>query len=85
MYRRCAGAVLLSVAHAAKAAEARVVIAQRTPQEGKYGGQPAWQFPQGGADEGESIVDAARREAHEELGIPAEVFFFFFLRWPCCW
>ena len=31
----------------------------------------AWQFPQGGLDEGETPVDGARREAEEETGIPA--------------
>ena len=29
----------------------------------------AWQLPQGGIDDGESIVDAMRREAGEEFGI----------------
>jgi putative (di)nucleoside polyphosphate hydrolase len=31
----------------------------------------AWQFPQGGLDEGETPVQGARREAEEETGIPA--------------
>ena len=31
----------------------------------------AWQFPQGGLDEGETPVEGARREAEEETGIPA--------------
>jgi len=31
----------------------------------------AWQLPQGGLDEGETPVQAARREAEEETGIPA--------------
>lgn len=29
----------------------------------------AWQLPQGGIDEGESVVDAMHREAEEELGL----------------
>lgn len=32
----------------------------------------AWQMPQGGIDEGESVVDAALRELREETGITAE-------------
>jgi putative (di)nucleoside polyphosphate hydrolase len=32
----------------------------------------AWQFPQGGLDEHETPLDAARREAEEETGIPAK-------------
>jgi putative (di)nucleoside polyphosphate hydrolase len=31
----------------------------------------AWQFPQGGLDEGEMPIAGARREAEEETGIPA--------------
>jgi len=32
----------------------------------------AWQMPQGGIDEGEDILAAARRELFEETGIPKE-------------
>ncbi|MBW8881643.1 MAG: RNA pyrophosphohydrolase [Asticcacaulis sp.] len=33
------------------------------------GGDHAWQFPQGGIDEGEDLEAAARRELYEETGI----------------
>ena len=32
-------------------------------------GQDAWQFPQGGMHEGESIYDTLYRELHEEIGL----------------
>src|SRR4051794_7607098 len=32
---------------------------------------PYWQLPQGGVDENESILEAAKRELKEELGIDA--------------
>ena len=33
----------------------------------------AWQIPQGGAEEGESIEEAAARELYEEAGVHAEI------------
>jgi putative (di)nucleoside polyphosphate hydrolase len=41
-----------------------VFVAQRLDSPG-----PAWQMPQGGIDEGETPLDAAWRELHEETGI----------------
>lgn len=35
----------------------------------RYGVPGAWQFPQGGVDAGESILDALHREVREEIGI----------------
>jgi putative (di)nucleoside polyphosphate hydrolase len=32
----------------------------------------AWQFPQGGVDEGESPIDALKREIEEEIGLSPE-------------
>ena len=43
----------------------RVLLLERSDVAG------AWQFPQGGLDEGESPLAAARREVQEETGIPA--------------
>ncbi|TGN17067.1 RNA pyrophosphohydrolase [Leptospira idonii] len=34
----------------------------------------SWQFPQGGIDEGEDYIDAAKRELWEELGIKNAVY-----------
>lgn len=35
----------------------------------RIGGQDAWQFPQGGIDQGESPEQALFRELHEEVGL----------------
>ena len=35
----------------------------------RIGGQDAWQFPQGGIDDGESPEQALYRELHEEVGL----------------
>ena len=43
----------------------RVLVLERSDVPG------AWQFPQGGLDEGEEPLQAARREVEEETGIPA--------------
>jgi putative (di)nucleoside polyphosphate hydrolase len=34
--------------------------------------KPAWQFPQGGVDEGEGLEDALMRELNEEIGLSPE-------------
>ena len=52
--------------------EARVVLTRRTSHLPTHQGQVA--FPGGGQDPGEELVDAALREAHEEVGLdPATV------------
>ncbi|ESQ77305.1 RNA pyrophosphohydrolase [Asticcacaulis sp. AC402] len=45
--------------------DGQVWIGHRFGMAGDY----AWQFPQGGIDEGEDLEEAARRELYEETGI----------------
>ena len=47
--------------------ENRIFLAERAGSSG------VWQFPQGGLG-GDEVVVGAVREAHEELGVPAEYF-----------
>ncbi len=57
--------------------EQKILICQRNPQGKAYGsdreGDHAfvdyWQFPQGGVNRSETIIDGARREAFEETGL----------------
>ncbi len=62
-YRRCAGVALVN-------RDGDVFIGRRK----KERGSPAlagseWQMPQGGIDDGESPLEAARRELHEETNV----------------
>jgi 8-oxo-dGTP pyrophosphatase MutT (NUDIX family) len=50
-----------------RAAGPTVLLTQRTPHLSKHGGQIA--FPGGRMDEGETALEAALREAHEETGL----------------
>jgi putative (di)nucleoside polyphosphate hydrolase len=56
-YRRGVGIALFNQAN-------KVFVAQRLDSPG-----PAWQMPQGGIDKGETPLDAAWRELHEETGV----------------
>lgn len=56
-YRKNAGIVVFN-------REGKVFMAARSDHPGL-----AWQFPQGGIEEGESIPQAAKRELYEETGI----------------
>lgn len=47
-------------------AEGRILVAERLMHEG------AWQFPQGGIDEGETPLQALHREMWEEIGLRPE-------------
>ena len=45
--------------------DGRVWLGRRTQQPPPYN----WQFPQGGVDDGEDLLDAAKRELAEETGV----------------
>jgi putative (di)nucleoside polyphosphate hydrolase len=45
--------------------DGRVWVGRRNETPGPYN----WQFPQGGVDDGEDLVEAARRELAEETGV----------------
>lgn len=46
--------------------EGELLVCERLKNKG------SWQFPQGGVDKGEEIVDALMREIKEEVGLDAE-------------
>lgn len=57
-YRRCVGVMLLN-------REGKVFVGRRIDREANE----TWQMPQGGVDDGEDLVQAARRELAEETGV----------------
>ena len=58
LYRPNVGVVLFNP-------QGRVWLGRRAGQAGPHN----WQFPQGGIDDGEDLLDAARRELAEETGV----------------
>ncbi len=61
-YRRCVGAMLLNAA-------GHVFVGHRLPDHENSSLDYPWQMPQGGVDEGEDLVAAARRELAEETNV----------------
>ena len=60
-YRPCVGVMLID-------AQGRAFVGQRRDSD-----VPAWQMPQGGIDDGESLHEAALRELWEETGVTGEL------------
>ena len=56
----------LNVAAILQDPSGRILICERLGQSG------AWQFPQGGVDKGESLMEALIREIEEEIGITSD-------------
>ncbi len=61
-YRPCVGTVVFNRA-------GLVFIGERAPNAELVPGDPVWQLPQGGIDEGEAPLPAALRELYEETSI----------------
>ena len=59
-YRPCVGVMLINPA-------GLVFVGNRVAKAGD--GDDAWQMPQGGIDEGEDVLEAAKRELYEETNV----------------
>jgi putative (di)nucleoside polyphosphate hydrolase len=68
LYRKCVGMVVFNSA-------GKVLVGERV------GVQNSWQFPQGGVDDEESLLEASRRELYEEVGIQNAVFVYEHPEW----
>jgi 8-oxo-dGTP pyrophosphatase MutT (NUDIX family) len=62
-------AVAITIVEADRPGEAAFLLTRRTPKLRAHGGQ--WALPGGRVDPGETIVQTALRELHEELGVLA--------------
>jgi 8-oxo-dGTP pyrophosphatase MutT (NUDIX family) len=62
-------AVAVTIVEADRPGEAAFLLTRRTPKLRAHGGQ--WALPGGRVDPGETIVQTALRELHEELGVLA--------------
>lgn len=63
---RRAAAVAITIVRTATAGE-QILLTRRAPKMRRHAGQ--WALPGGRVDEGESVIDAARRELAEEVGL----------------
>ena len=67
-YRKCVGMVVFNSA-------GNVLVGERV------GVKNSWQFPQGGVDDEEPLLDASKRELYEEVGIKNAVFVYEHPEW----
>lgn len=58
----------LNVAGILQTTDGRILVCERLGQ------KSAWQFPQGGVDEGETLEEALFRELSEEIGVPSSTY-----------
>ena len=66
-YRRCVGVMLLNN-------RSGLWVGRRFEKQNDDGVGKWWQMPQGGIDDGEDTIDAARRELYEETGVTSVSF-----------
>ena len=58
----------LNVAGILRNSKGKVLVGERLGKDG------AWQFPQGGVDDGETALEALYRELEEEVGITRDLY-----------
>jgi putative (di)nucleoside polyphosphate hydrolase len=66
-YRKCVGVMLVN-------GKGELWVGRRFEKQNDDGVGKWWQMPQGGIDEGEDVIDAAKRELYEETGVTSAVY-----------